>query len=63
MYLLMRVKSLMSLKVRSILGLPKKISKSPYVGLFSENHTKSNFSYGDLSFLVQFSLNLVKNES
>ena len=44
MYLLMRVKSLMSLKVRSILGPPKKISKSPEVGRFSENHTKSNFS-------------------
>ena len=43
MYLLIRVKSLMSLKVRSILGLPKKISKSPYVGLFSVNHTKSKF--------------------
>ena len=43
MYLLMRVKSLMSLKVWSNLGLPKKISKSPFVGLFLENHTKSNF--------------------
>ena len=59
----MRVKSLMSLKVWSILGLPKKISKSPYVGLFSVNHAKSNISFEDLSFLVQFSLNLVKNES
>ena len=44
MYLLIRVKSLMSLRVRSILGLAKKNSKSPYVGLFLENHTKSNFS-------------------
>ena len=44
MYLLMRVKSLMSLKVWSILGPPEKISKSPYVGRFSENHAKSNFS-------------------
>ena len=43
MYLLMRVKSLMSLKVWSNLGLPKKKSKSPFVGLFLENHTKSNF--------------------
>ena len=55
MYLLMRVKSLMSLKVWSNLGLPKKISKSPYVGLFLENHTKSNFSiriplYANLGF-------------
>ena len=40
----MRVKSLMSLKVWSNLGLPKKNSKSPFVGLFLENHTKSNFS-------------------
>ena len=59
----MRVKSVMGLKVWSNLGLAKKISKSPYVGLFSVNHTKSNISFGDLSFLVQFSLNLVKNES
>ena len=44
MYLLMRVKSLMSLKVWSNLGLPKKISKSPYVGRFSVNHAKSNLS-------------------
>ena len=42
MYLLIRVKSLMSLKVRSILGPPKKISKSPKLGRFSENHAKSN---------------------
>ena len=33
------------------------------VGLFLVNHTKSNISFEDLSFLVQFSLNLVKNES
>ena len=51
----MRVKSLMSLKVWSNLGLRKKISKSPYVGPFSPNHTKSNFSiriplYANLGF-------------
>ena len=51
----MRVKSLMSLKVWSNLGLPKKNSKSPNVGLFLENHTKSNFSiriplYANLRF-------------
>ena len=44
MYLLMRVKSLMSLKVWSILGPPEKISKSPKVGRFSENHAESKFS-------------------
>ena len=44
MYLLMRVKSLMSLKVWSILGPPEKNSKSPQVGRFLVNHTKSNFS-------------------
>ena len=43
MYLLMRVKSLMSLKVRSNLGPPKKFSKSPQVGPVSVNHAKSNF--------------------
>ena len=53
----------MSLKVWSILSRAKKILKSQNVGLFSENHTKSNFSYGNLSFLVQFSFNLVKSES
>ena len=46
MYLLMRVKSLMSLKVRSILGPPKKISKSPKVGRFSENYAKSKSPSG-----------------
>ena len=51
----MRAKSLMSLKVLSNLGLPKKISKSPYVGRFSVNHAKSNFSiriplYANLGF-------------
>ena len=63
MYLLIRVKSLMSLKVWSILGPPKKKSKSPKVGRFSENHTKSNFSDRHLllydfrypSFFVKFS--------
>ena len=39
----MHAKSLMSLKVWSILGPPKKISKSPKVGRFLVNHTKSNF--------------------
>ena len=34
----------MSLKVWSILGPPKKISKSPYVGPFLVIHAKSNFS-------------------
>jgi len=34
----------MSLKVWSILGLPKKNSKSPQVGPVSVNHAKSNFS-------------------
>ena len=46
MYLLIRVKSLMSLKVRSILGPPKKFSKSPQVGPFSENHAKSKSPSG-----------------
>ena len=50
----MRVKSLMSLNVRSNLGLAKKNSKSPYVGLFLVNHAKSNFPYGYLSFLYNF---------
>ena len=63
MYLLIRVKSLMSLKVRSILGLPKKISKSQNVGRFSENHAKSKSLYGYLSFFVKFFLNLLKSES
>ena len=54
MYLLMRVKSVMGLKVWSNLGLSKKISKSPYVGLFSENHAKSNFPYGYPFFLYNF---------
>ena len=40
----MHVENLISLKVRSILGPPKKKSKSPKVGRFSENHAKSNFS-------------------
>ena len=44
MYLLMLVKSLMSLKVRLNLGHQKFFSKSPQVGRFSENHPKSNFS-------------------
>ena len=49
------VKSLMSLKVWANLGLSKKNSKSSYVGLFLENHTKSNFSiriplYANLGF-------------
>ena len=34
----------MSLKVWSILGPPKKNSKSPEVGRFSENHAESKFS-------------------
>ena len=46
MYLLIRVKSLMSLKVRSILGPPKKFSKSPEVGRFSKNHVKSKSPSG-----------------
>ena len=46
MYLLMRAKSLMSLKIWSNLGLAKKNSKSPYVGLFLVNHAKSKFPYG-----------------
>ena len=44
MYLLMRVKGIMSLKVRLNLGPPKKNSKSPKVGRFSENHAESKFS-------------------
>ena len=47
--------SLKSLKVRSILGPSKKISKSHKVGRFSENHAKSKPPYGHLSFFVQFS--------
>ena len=39
----MRVKSLMSLKVCSNLGLAKKNYKTSYVGLFSVNHTKCIF--------------------
>ena len=55
MYLLVRVKNVMSLKVWENLGLPKKISKSPYVGLFLVNRAKSNFSiriplYANLGF-------------
>ena len=46
MYLLVRVKNVMGLKVWSNLGLPKKISKSPYVGPFFVNHAKSNFPNG-----------------
>ena len=51
----MRVKSFMGLKVWSNLGLAEEISKSRYVGLFLENHSKSNFSiriplYANLGF-------------
>ena len=54
MYLLMCVKSFMSLKVRSILEPPKKNSKYPEVGGFSENHAKSKSSYGYPSFSYNF---------
>ena len=54
MYLLMRVKSLMSLKVWSNLGLPKKISKSPHVGWFSVYHAKSRFHTKIRHFLYNF---------
>ena len=37
----MRVKSFMSLKVRSILGFPKKNSKSQYVGRISDFYVKN----------------------
>ena len=54
MYLSIRVKSLTSLKVRSILRPPKKISKSSKVGRFSENHAKSKSPYGYPSFSYNF---------
>ena len=44
MYLLLRIKCVMGLKVWSNLGLTKKISKSSYVGPLLVNHAKSNFS-------------------
>ena len=44
MYLSMRAKSLMSLKVWSNLGLAKKILKTSNVGPLLVNHAKSNFS-------------------
>ena len=52
MYLLIRVKSFMSLKVCSILGPPQNISKSPEVERFSENHAKSKSPIGYPSFFV-----------
>ena len=54
MYLSMRVKSLMSLKVRSILGPPKKISKSPKVERFSEIMLKVNLPMGIRPFSYKF---------
>ena len=47
MYLSMRIKSLMSLKVRSNLGLAKKIQNPKDVGLYLVNHAKRKSSYGN----------------
>ena len=46
MSLFMRVKSLVGLKVWSILRPPKKISKYQYVGEFFINHSKSKSPSG-----------------
>ena len=48
----MRVKSLMSLKVRSNLGLAKKKSKSPCVGRFL------NFTYKSIDFKAEFGVKI-----
>ena len=60
MYLLMRVKSLMSLKVRSNLGPPKKNSKSPKVGRFSNFYVKKlSISAGYLEANFWFIITLI----
>ena len=48
MYLLMQVKSLMSLKVRSNSGLANQISKSPFSGDFPKMMPKVVFFDGNL---------------
>ena len=54
----------MGLKVWPDLGLSKKFSKSPYVGPFLENHTKSNESLTEIRYFVVNIFNiLLENES
>ena len=60
MYLLIRVKSLMSLKVLSNLGLANKISKSLFSGDFYFFVLKVRNSYGGSSFFSKIFLKIAQ---